>query len=61
MLLALAGLNMALFHLIGVRDIARWDKVDGRTPIAVRAAAAISLLLWIGVVAMGRGIGFTMH
>ena len=61
LLLALAGLNMALFHLIGVRDIARWDKVDGRTPIAVRAAAAISLLLWIGVVAMGRGIGFTMH
>ena len=60
-LLALAGLNMALFHLIGVRDIARWDKVDGRAPIAARAAAAISLLLWIGVVAMGRGIGFTMH
>ena len=61
LLLALAGLNMALFHLIGVRDIARWDKVDGRAPIAARAAAAISLLLWIGVVAMGRGIGFTMH
>ena len=60
-LLALAGLNMAVFHLIGVRDIARWDKVDGRAPIAARAAAAISLLLWIGVVAMGRGIGFTMH
>ena len=60
-LLALAGLNMAVFHLIGVRDIARWDKVDGRMPIAARAAAAISLLLWIGVVAMGRGIGFTMH
>ena len=60
-LLALAGLNMVLFHLIGVRDIARWDKVDGRAPIAARAAAAISLLLWIGVVAMGRGIGFTMH
>ena len=60
-LLALAGLNMAVFHLIGVRDIARWDKVDGRMPIAARAAAAISLLLWIGVVAMGRGIGFTLH
>jgi hypothetical protein len=52
---------MGLFHLIGVRDIQRWDKVDGRTPIAARTAAAISLLLWIGVVAMGRGIGFTMH
>jgi len=60
-LLALAGLNMVFFHLIGVRDIERWDKVDGRTPIAARAAGAISLLLWIGVVAMGRGIGFTMH
>jgi hypothetical protein len=60
-LLALAGLNMAAFHLIGVRDIERWDTGAGTTPRAAKAAAAISLLVWIGVVAFGRGIGFTMH
>jgi uncharacterized protein DUF6644 len=60
-LLALAGLNMGLFHLIGVRDIERWDSKAGPAPKAARIAAAFSLLLWIGVVALGRGIGFTMH
>jgi hypothetical protein len=60
-LLALAGLNMAVFHLIGVRDIERWDSGTGYTPLAAKAAAVVSLALWIGVVALGRGIGFTMH
>jgi hypothetical protein len=60
-LLALAGLNMAAFHLIGIRDIERWDTGSGTTPIAAKTAAAISLMVWIGVVALGRGIGFTMH
>jgi hypothetical protein len=60
-LLALAGLNMAVFHLVGVRDIKRWDAGTGRTPVAARAAATISLLVWIAVVAFGREIGFTMH
>ena len=60
-LLALAGLNMAVFHFIGVRDIARWDTRTGPTPIAAKAAATISLLIWIAVVAFGREIGFTMH
>jgi hypothetical protein len=60
-LLALAGLNMAAFHLIGIRDIERWDTGTGQTPIAARAAATISLLVWIAVVAFGREIGFTMH
>jgi Family of unknown function (DUF6644) len=60
-LLVLAGLNMAVFHLIGVRDIERWDAGTGYTPIVAKAAGAISLALWIGVVALGRGIGFTMH
>jgi hypothetical protein len=60
-LLVLAGLNMAVFHLIGVGDIERWDTATGTTPIAAKAAASISLMVWIAVVAFGRGIGFTMH
>src|ERR1700724_274286 len=60
-LLALAGLNMAVFHFVGIGDIERWDAGTRRTPFAARAAATISLLLWIAVVAFGREIGFTMH
>jgi hypothetical protein len=59
-LLALAGLNMAVFHLVGVGNIARWG-VTRQTPWSAKAAAAISLLMWMAVVAFGRGIGFTMH
>jgi uncharacterized protein DUF6644 len=59
-LLALAGLNMAVFHLVSIGDIERWS-ASGQTPVAARAAATISLLLWITVVAFGRGVGFTMH
>jgi hypothetical protein len=59
-LLALAGLNMAVFHLVSVGDVERWG-ASGQTPVAAKAAAAISLLVWIGVVACGRGVGFTMH
>src|SRR5215831_10697374 len=59
-LLVLAGVNMAVFHLIGVGNIARWG-VTRQTPWPAKAAAAVSLLVWIAVVAFGRGIGFTMH
>ncbi|HET7382832.1 MAG TPA: DUF6644 family protein [Pseudolabrys sp.] len=59
-LLALAGLNMAIFHLVGIGDVARWGKTQ-QTPLAAKAAAAVSLLVWVTVVAFGRGIGFTMH
>jgi len=59
-LLALAGLNMAVFHLVGIGDVKRWG-AGGPTPVAARAAGAISLLIWISVVAFGREIGFTMH
>jgi hypothetical protein len=60
-LLALAGINLAVFHLVGVRNIESWDTGTGRTPVAARTAATISLLVWIAVVAFGREIGFTMH
>jgi hypothetical protein len=59
-LLALAGINMAVFHFAGIGDVGRWD-ATGQTPIAAKSAAAISLAVWIAVVAFGRWIGFTMH
>jgi uncharacterized membrane protein len=60
-MLVLAGLNMAVFHLFGERDIERWDAPGATTPVAAKAAAVISLMAWIAVVSLGRGTGFTMH
>jgi uncharacterized membrane protein len=60
-MLVLAGLNMAIFHFFGVRDIERWEAPGATPPIAAKAAASISLLVWITVVSLGRGTGFTMH
>ncbi|MEW9553263.1 hypothetical protein [Nonomuraea sp. NPDC050783] len=57
-LLAVAGLNVALFHLGVYRRVSTWDGAR-RTPAAARAAGAVSLLTWAGVVACGRLIAYT--
>jgi len=56
-LLVVAGINMAIFHLTAERTIDRWDR-QAAPPIG-KAAAILSLLLWVGVVFAGRVIGFT--
>jgi hypothetical protein len=56
-LLAVAGINMAVFHLTAERSIARWDR-QSAPPIG-KATAALSLALWIAVVFAGRVVGFT--
>ena len=57
-LLLLAGINMLVFELTAGRTIHRWDKASSAPP-AGRAVAALSLVLWIGIIFMGRIIGFT--
>ena len=59
--LILAGINMAIFRLFFGRDIDRWGISPHTTPLRARIAGAISLLVWIGVVAFGRWVGFTLH
>ena len=56
-LLALAGANMALFHLTAYRAVHDWNHTLP-TPQPARIAASLSLLFWIGVVVAGRWIGF---
>jgi hypothetical protein len=56
-LLIVAGINMGIFELFTKRGITEWDK--GRTPWRVKLAGAISLALWVAIVACGRWIGFT--
>jgi len=58
-LLLLAGLNMAFFHMVTHRGIAGWDQAD-RTPAMARVAGYTSLILWISIVFAGRWIGFTL-
>lgn len=54
LLLALAGLNMGLFHLFGHRRLAEAGA------LAPKVSGGISLLLWITIVTFGRWIGFTL-
>lgn len=51
-LLLLAGLNVALFHLIAQRDLA--SPVGG----LARVSAACSAVLWLTVAASGRAIAY---
>jgi hypothetical protein len=52
-----AGINAALFHAAVFRSAAQWD-VDAMPPAAARASAALSLLLWISVIACGRLLAY---
>ena len=56
-LLALAGVNMALFHAGAFRTVERW-RTTLPTPVQARAAASLSLVLWVAIVGFGRWIGF---
>ena len=57
-LIALAGLNALAFHRGAYRRVAAWD-VATPAPALARAHAALSLLLWIGVIACGRLLAYT--
>ncbi len=59
-LIAVAGLNMAMFHLISAKDLPLWEN-ERRLPLPARLAGGLSILLWVTVVACGRWIGFTME
>ncbi len=57
-IMALAGVNMGVFQLLTWKSVRQWDV--GAVPVAAKVAGVLSLMLWIGVVAMGRAIGFTL-
>jgi Family of unknown function (DUF6644) len=58
LMLVLAGINMLVFELTAGRTIHRWDKAPS-APLAGKTAAALSLLIWITIIFLGRWIGFT--
>ena len=57
-LLLLAAINMLVFELTTRRTVGSWDRSASAPPLG-RAIAAISLVIWIGVIVTGRMIGFT--
>ncbi len=54
-LIALAVLNLAVLHFGAWRRVAGWGEA---VPGAARAAALLSILLWLGVIAAGRLIAY---
>lgn len=57
-LILAAGVNAAVFHAGVFRGAASWD-VNVAPPFAARASAALSLLLWVSVIACGRFLAYT--
>jgi hypothetical protein len=57
LLIGVAGLNALIFHKAVFRRVEEWDH-DSATPWRAKLAGAFSLAVWIGVVAMGRGLAY---
>jgi hypothetical protein len=56
-LIAVAGLNIAVFHGGVYRSVTRWD-IASPTPLAARIAAITSAATWSGVVVAGRLLAY---
>ena len=59
LMLLLAGLNVWLFNATVGRKMAEWD-IDAETPGRAKAAAVVSLVLWVAIVAAGRAIAYSL-
>jgi len=59
-LLAIAGLNMMVFHRWTGSRVQEWT-LHARPPLTARVAGGLSITLWILIVACGRWIGFTLR
>jgi hypothetical protein len=57
LLILVAGVQTLIFQLIAYRNLSSWD-LRGTLPLGAKLAGAISILLWIAIVAAGRFIGF---
>jgi hypothetical protein len=56
--IVLAGINMLVFERITAKSMPNWDR-GVVPPTSARAAAAVSIVLWLAVIFFGRWIGFT--
>ena len=57
LLISFAGVNAAMFHVGPYVHVASWDS-GVAAPVPAQACAAVSILLWLGVIACGRWIAY---
>lgn len=55
--LAAGACNALVMHVTQWRDVDAWER-RARVPGTVRAAAVVSVLVWLGVIALGRAMGY---
>lgn len=56
--MALAGINMLVFHFGAYRRVLQWDTAQP-PPAGARVAGALSIILWTATIFFGRWTGFT--
>jgi hypothetical protein len=57
-LLVLSGVNAAIYHVTIYRKLDQWD-TSPMPPLQARLAGWTSLILWAGVITMGRIMAYT--
>jgi hypothetical protein len=60
-LIMAAGINAAIFHAVALRTADVWDSEEMRKlppPPSARLTGAVSLLIWISVIACGRLLAY---
>ncbi len=58
-MLGVAGINVLVFNFTVGRRLDEWDSLP-RTPWGAKAAGIVSLVLWVAIVAAGRGIAYAL-
>ena len=58
-MIVLAGVNVLVFNATLGKHIGEWDRGDA-TPWRVKLSGIASLVLWLAVVAAGRGIAYAL-
>ena len=56
LLIVVAGAQALIFHRTVYARVANWD--DDSSPLGAKLMGCVSILLWLGIVAAGRFIGF---
>jgi hypothetical protein len=59
LLILIAGVNAIVFHFLSYQSVGKWDR-DPIAPLSARIAGTASILLWFGIVAMGRWIAYVI-
>jgi hypothetical protein len=56
-LIAVAGINVLVFHFGIYRSVHRWD-LNSATPVSARVAAIVSAFCWAGTIIAGRFLAY---